>query len=127
MSHPPGVLDGGMGGYELVGERQGNHIEISQSEYQVASFCSSAHEFRNLPCLSGAVAKIRVIGLPFIRRVKMGAENFGDIALVRAHSDLGTSNAFSNIPIPSEECRGSPIQRVPKHTGLDNWPFRKDG
>lgn len=116
-----------MGSYQLVSERQGEHIKVSQSDHQVSPLCSSAHELRNLPCLSGTVTKIRVVGLPFIRCMEMSAENFGNITFTSANSDLGTSNTFPNIPIPSEECCGPPVQGVSDHIRFNDRPFREYG
>lgn len=52
----PCIADRGEGGDDAVGEREGDHVEVSHGDDEVAFFCGAADVFGDVPCLGGAVA-----------------------------------------------------------------------
>lgn len=66
VKNAPDIADRSVGGYETMGERQREHVEVTHGDDEMASFSSAVEEFGHLPGLSGAVADITVVGFALI-------------------------------------------------------------
>lgn len=123
----PDVLDGGVSGDESMREGGREHVEVAQTDDQMAPFRRAAHQLGDLPRLGRPVADVRVIGFLLIRRVEMRAEHLDDILVPGSGPDPRTRDALPDVPVSAEEGRGPPVQRVPVHGALLDRPFGQDG
>jgi hypothetical protein len=55
--------------------------------------------------------------------MQVSAENLYYISRTLAKPDPGTCDSLSHKPISPKERCGTPVERIPKHMGLLDWPF----
>ena len=71
MQYAPHILDGRVCLYDTVCEGQGNHVEVTHADDEVAALGSCAHEFCNFPCLGCSMADVGIVGFAFIGGVEL--------------------------------------------------------
>ena len=126
MKYSPCILNRCIACYQLVCEGKRQHVEVSQSEHQVAPLGSTAHQFGNLPSLGCTMTDIRIVWFTLVRCMQMRAENFSYLSRTWAESNSSARDSFSHIPISSPKSRWTAVQGISDHAGFLDWPFRKD-
>jgi hypothetical protein len=67
----PDVSDGRVCFYYAMCKGQGDHVEVSEADDEVAAFGRGTHEFCDFPGLCCAVAYVRVVGFAFVGGVEL--------------------------------------------------------
>ena len=71
MEDAPDVPGTGLSLDYLVCEGLRPHVEVTESNDEMTTLASMAHEFRYLPSLSSSVAEMDVMGFRLVWRVKL--------------------------------------------------------